>query len=131
MAWVLGVATRTELVLSIALDFLREGERDINNKQVAAQEIVLKTRSTVSGGMSISFYGVGFLGGRGCPTIILLSFCRKSLPFNWSVNETNSVLSLFPCFFFWADRRHVSLSETFGVVLIYIFFFFSFFSRNV
>lgn len=130
MAWVLGVATRTELVLSIALDFLREGERDINNKQVAAQEIVLKTRSTVSGGMSISFYGVGFLGGRGCPTIILLSFCRKSLPFNWSVNETNSVLSLFPCLFFWADRRHVSLSETFGVVLIYIFSF-SHFSQEM
>lgn len=65
MAWVLGVATRTELALSIAVDFLRGGEKDINNKRVAAQEIVLKTQRTLSGGMSISLCGVGFFGGWG------------------------------------------------------------------
>lgn len=39
MAWILGVAPGMECTLNIALDFLRGGERDINNKQVAAQEI--------------------------------------------------------------------------------------------
>lgn len=39
LAWILGVAPGMECTLNIALDFLRGGERDINNKQVAAQEI--------------------------------------------------------------------------------------------
>lgn len=39
LAWILGVAPGMERTLNIVLDFLRGGERDINNKQIAAQEI--------------------------------------------------------------------------------------------